>query len=1048
MIALIKNSVAAKVSLIISLMVFLSAFVVGGLLYYAGNSLVETNHFSDLENRAQVYSNIFYNEVSTWLQLGDRIKDLDQGEDSFKRIEDLLIDSVYMHQYWLGFKIFKGNGLLLSDQTQGFEPIDFKSYHQISSKVAIGDIHLSKGGYPYFVIQFKTANFTTHLYFDLHEFTASEYSLSDDQGGTFFFLFNKKGNFIYHPQESKRFSHSRNITYSVFEDFPSPEIYEYYKTGSANLHYKDKFLNKPTLFVFTPIRIKNKNVFHLILGETRRLGPFHQSFLQPENLIISLFMLLGFSFFGWFFTRYLLRNLDEITHQAKQFTQGEHDIDIQVRSGDEIGILALTFQGMIRQVNERTRILRKSERSIREARDQAEQALSSKSHLLEDLRKQKAEIERVSKDKDDLLAIVSHDLKNPLAVVETSMDLILEEEKNKLGSTAADLIRRSKNSARVALNLITDLLDLSRLEGGIRLDFERFNLEEMISSVVDGFYLKSKEKNITIQVNQEKKYDLVADYGRVIQVLSNLLGNSLKFTPKGGNITIDIKEYQSEHAYDGSYRGLELSISDTGPGIPQDKLESIFNKFEQARKKDRETGTGLGLTISRNICELHNGEITVDSPPGEGAIFTIRLPRLLLTEEIKEVGAKSSINVLVVNDEESFRKTMVQEFNKTGYQVIEAKNGEELLIVLEDSQPDLIILDSEMPVKDGLDALIELKDQQKKLPPIILCGDSNIVRSERFQEVKSYVVDVIPNSTSVEEVLARSESLMKSDMSNFDKRLDPQRKTILIVDDEEGIRTLMQESLSSNGYNSMVAKSGIEAMFLVQKYNIDMVISDIRMSEGDGLKLTKSIHNLFPDIKVLLMSANVENMSENLKQKLGVSHLFSKPFDIDEVCDVVDGLLKDSLVKGDRPVLRQKEDSPGLEKFEMNDEESSMAKINKSILLVDDSEDMQTLFKVLLRKENLDLEIASNGSDAVGMYKENKYDTVFLDMNMPIMGGEEAAKLIREYEKSNGGEKSHLVLLTADTFGDREEVKKMGFDSYLQKPLNKEKILKEIFGHE
>ncbi len=1038
MIALIKNSVAAKVSLIISLMVFMSAFVVGALLYYAGNRLVESAHFSDLENRSDILTNIFRNELKQLSHLGERLSFYDREANSFNRIERMLEDSNSINDFWIGYRIYKSNGMKLSDRAPNFSEKRPKEFIPLTSNVYFSEVLLNGGEYPYVIVKIVTQNFLINIFYDFHGFLENKINLNQSREKSFLLLANKKGDYIFHPQVIKRYSHTKAIKYNMTEDFTGVEVYDFLKGGSHYLHKQVNFLNQETLFVFSSITLNGNKVFHLALGEERRLRAFHSSFLKTENFIISIFMLMGFSFLGWLFTRYLLRNLDEITHQAKQFTQGEHDIDIQVRSGDEIGILALTFQGMIRQVNERTRILRKSERSIREAKDQAEQALSSKSHLLEDLRKQKAEIERVSKDKDDLLAIVSHDLKNPLAVIETSMDLILEDDKYKLSTMGTDLIRRCKNSARVALNLITDLLDLSRLEGGIRLDFERFSLQEMIASVVDGFYLKSTEKEISIEVHQENNYDLVADYGRMIQVLSNLLGNSLKFTPKGGKITINIKEYQSDHAYDGSYRGLELTISDTGPGIPEDKLDSIFNKFEQARKKDRETGTGLGLTISRNICELHNGEISVSSPPGKGAIFTIKLPRLLLSEELKKGGTKSSYNVLVVNDEEEFRKKAMQEFNNLGYQVTEAKNGEELLTILEDSHPDLILLDSDMPVKNGIEAIGELKQLGVSLPPIILISDLKIMRSESFQEVKGFIGDVISAQTPMSEIVARGESLIQSEGLSFDKKLDPLKKTILIVDDEEGIRTLMQEVLSSMGFNCMGAKSGIEALFFVQKYHVDLVVSDIRMTEVDGLKLTKTIHSLYPDTEVMLMSANVDTLSQNIKKKLGVSHLFSKPFDVEEVCESIRTLLDDVFLEKERGILRERgEGSDGLQ--------DSQKEKNRMVLLIDDSEDMQTLFKALLRKENLDLTVASDGFEALDFCKNNQYDTIFLDMNMPEMNGEETARKIRLLEKDKKYAASHLVLLTADAFKNSQKIGDMGFDSYVQKPLSKDKLLKEIY---
>jgi signal transduction histidine kinase/CheY-like chemotaxis protein len=772
------------------------------------------------------------------------------------------------------------------------------------------------------------------------------------------------------------------------------------------------------------------------------LGPL----FQWDNHLAGVALLVLFTYLGWLFTRYLFRNLDEITEQAKLFTQGEHDIDIKVRSSDEIGILALTFQGMVRQVNERTRVLRKSERRIREARDQAEQALSSKSHLLEDLRSQKAEVERISKDKDDLLAIVSHDLKNPLAVVETSMDIILEEEKNRLSPMGNDLVRRSKNSARIALNLITDLLDLARLEGGIRLDFERFSVDDMIDSVVDSFYLKGKEKNIEIEVKKENDYDLIADYGRLIQVLSNILGNSLKFTPENGKITVNIEEYKTSHTFEGSNRGLLIRVTDTGPGIPLDKLDSIFDKFSQARKKDREIGTGLGLTICKNICELHNGEITASSETGKGATFVIKIPRLLNHEEKSENTPRKGQTVLVVNDDETFRKNIRSAFSQEGFNVLEAKNGEEMFQVLNNTFPQLVLLDDEMPVKNGLECLEELKERKIANLPIIYF--SNTMNQETQNEWSNYLLDVLNYGCDVKEVVMRANTILRPDsLTSLDKKLDDSKKTVLIVDDEEGIRVLLHENFAFLGYNCITAKNGVEGLFLFQKYNVDLVISDIRMSEVDGLTLTKTLKKEFPDIPIILMSANIDNISLGLSERLGINKLFPKPFDIDELNEYVRETIGEASLEGRRKVLRKESFSfvPSEKEKKLNNTPKPSELEDDQILLVDDSEDMQTLFRVLLRKEDYKLKVAGNGKEAVDIFKKQNFKVIFMDMNMPIMGGEEAAKLMRDYEGENGSKKkAHLVLLTADQFDDVEDVKKLGFNSYIKKPLNKAKILKEI----
>lgn len=1040
MVEFFKNSVAAKVSLVISLMVLLTSFFVGVLFYFSSVELFKEKTILQIQNRSKLLSSYLVELNEELFSIGeDGLKKSMQDSNSFSR-------SLKNNSMILGYQKYtsRGNTIDLYERKSFKLPRYFDilppEAYQINPNIIISGpetinlkgknervliLKLNGDGYVYFIL-YKINN----LYKNLNIMDSSE---------SFYFAFNPKGRIIIHPQMTKANSFRSGLTYNVREEFPELDLGKTFnKKKSSPIDFLTNYRGQKHLVVFYPVKFGDKIVLYLSSGSSIDLNINTNSIFRVENILFSLLFLLSFTFLGWLFTRYLFKNLDEITAQARLFTQGEHDIDFEVKSTDEIGVLALTFQGMIRQVNERARVLRKSERRIREARDQAEQALSAKSNLLEDLRRQKSEVERVSKDKDDLLAIVSHDLKNPLAVVETSMDIILEEEKNRLSPMGTDLVRRSKSSARVALNLITDLLDLARLEGGIRLDFEKFSVDEMIDSVVDSFYLKGREKEIEIEIIRKGHYYLIADYGRTIQILSNILGNSFKFTPQKGKITVEISEYKTSHSYEGSNRGLQIVVKDTGPGIPPDKLDSVFNKFEQARKKDREIGTGLGLTICKNICELHNGDISASSAPGEGAMFTIRLPRLLGHKEVSDFSESESNTILVVNDDKAFRKKARLALSQEGFNVLEVKNGEEMFQALDNNIPQLIILDDDMPVKNGLQCLRELEQRNIKNLPIIFLTKK---LTDEDGLIKKMVTDSMSNDIEMKELTQRASSILTpNSMVSLDKKLDSNKKTILIVDDEEGIRSILQENFIFLGFNCITAKNGVEGLFLFQKYFVDLVVSDIRMAEVDGLTLTKSIKKDFPDIPVILMSANVDNISENLSERLGITKLFSKPFDIDElnVCirDLIGGAFRDQEVN----VIRSKTESTS------NDIEDALIieEAPSSILLVDDSEDMQTLFRVLLRKEKLDLSIVNNGQEAVDVFKKKTFNVVFMDMNMPVMGGEEAARLMREFEGSKSDKLTHIVLLTADHFDDIENVKRLGFDSYIKKPLNKKKILKEI----
>jgi CheY-like chemotaxis protein/HAMP domain-containing protein len=888
-------------------------------------------------------------------------------------------------------------------------------------------------------------------------------------------LFDSKGNILFHPNSIKRLGYEIGLPYKIDEELSILKENQFVSSGKmVSSHLTEYKGNKYLVHARKYYPFKSSDKFYGVVFTSPRGKVFSSvSTIRSQSIFLSLGLIFMTAAIGWFFTKYLMKNLNEITTLAKAYTQGEQDIQIPIRSNDEIGILALTFQGMVRQVNERTRILRKSERKIREARDQAEQALSSKSQLLEDIRRQKSEIERVSKDKDDLLAIVSHDLKNPLAVVETSMDILMENDDLKEQQMSWDLIRRSKNAAKMALNLITDLLDLARLEGGIKLDFEKFSVTEMIDTVIDSFYLKAKAKNINLFANYSGDYHVYADYGRCIQVISNIVGNALKFTPENGWIEVRVKTYETAHKLDGSNIGLRVEIQDNGRGIPGDKVDTIFNKFEQAKDKDREIGTGLGLAICKNICSLHSGDIWVESKEGQGATFIIVLPRILEEAAItprpslENIDLLPSFTVLVVDDQEEYRSNVVSLLKNMNQHILEAKNGEEGLQVCESQMPDLILLDLNMPVKNGVETLNEVRQLKgAENVPVIAMAESNDQVLE--EEITGKVSDVYYKHTPIAELEAKvSNILMPEGSREFDKELVEGQKTILIVDDEDEIRELMTEYLEMEDYNVLKAKHGVEALFLFKKYHVDLVVTDLRMQKMDGITLCHHLGQLRENLPIIIVSGKIVELPSDLKVKLGAVKVMTKPFEFEVFVDEVKQILgegdsskaqivfddgKDSKVNipvktKDAEEVKAVEEppvenvTPITVKSNSKGEESNRPRL----LLVDDSDDMQTLFKILMRKEPYDIDVAENGLIGLEYFKKHRYQTVFMDINMPEMKGDEAIIEMRKWEEGQGHAASNIIVMTAnDSPADVEKFLSIGFDSFVKKPLNKKKILAGI----
>lgn len=223
--------------------------------------------------------------------------------------------------------------------------------------------------------------------------------------------------------------------------------------------------------------------------------------------------------------------------------------------------------------------------------------------------------------RDELLAIVSHDLRNPIGAIQSCASMLLEDSEPL--TREKDLrvwMEFIKRNAETSLRLIGDLLDMERIaQGALSIEIKPQDLNLMIQECAQSFSYQAGAKAILLRALPSAVTELVScDRDRIMQVLSNLMGNALKFTPEGGSVTIKLEQRFSETL---------ISISDTGPGIPEDKLAHIFERFTQILNKDRR-GLGLGLYISKTLMEAHKGSIAVTSIQGQGSTFTISLPRM------------------------------------------------------------------------------------------------------------------------------------------------------------------------------------------------------------------------------------------------------------------------------------------------------------------------------------------------------------------------------------------------------------------------------------
>ncbi|MCP4146986.1 MAG: HAMP domain-containing histidine kinase [bacterium] len=287
-----------------------------------------------------------------------------------------------------------------------------------------------------------------------------------------------------------------------------------------------------------------------------------------------------------------IRSLMEAVNRI--ISHGDYSERVRSKTGDEAGVLASRFNDMIEMIEERDL----------------------------ELKQQYEALQEVTKLKDDFLAVTTHDLRSPITAILGFADLLTMDER--LDPVDLKRVNHIKSSAEFLANLVSDVLDISRLESGnTQLKLKPLPVSKIIDSSVNTLHYMALPKEIAIRFcdNAQGKDMVKGDSDAMLRVMNNLISNAVKFTPKGGNIDVTLES---------TAQSVDISVSDTGIGIAEDKIPLLFQTYSPASRKgtDGEKGTGLGLSITRTIVQKHDGDITVNSREEEGTCFTVTIPRI------------------------------------------------------------------------------------------------------------------------------------------------------------------------------------------------------------------------------------------------------------------------------------------------------------------------------------------------------------------------------------------------------------------------------------
>ena len=841
---------------------------------------------------------------------------------------------------------------------------------------------------------------------------------------------------------------------------------------------------------------------------------------SPNNLMVSPILLEGsvkgvieIGCFGEFDDK-TIELLERSNESIAMAISSAHDrvrmqdlLEEAQRSAEELQAQQEELRASNEELEEQTKTISMSEASLKaqqgelqasneELEEKTEYLQSQKQEILDKNRKieksrkqledKARELEVSSKYKSEFLANMSHELRTPLNSLLILSEMLSENKEGNLTKKQLESAEIIHRGGQDLLNLINDILDLSKVESGkLTLEIEDIELHHLERSICTQFepLTQNKDFKFISEIAADLPKTIQTDQMRTLQILKNLMSNAFKFTAQGSvifRIFVPNSDVVFKQRHLNSQNCIGFSVVDTGIGIEQDKQRLIFEAFQQADGSTNRKfgGTGLGLTISRELCRLLGGELQICSEYNKGSTFSVYLPLLndgqygnrdLLGDHIGIAPATSNSisttspsshphreqnitpltlpavetsgyiesvyieddrgiikpgdkTVLIIEDDKDFSSVLKGISKVKGYKVLLAGDGKSALHLAAKYQPSAIILDLGLPDLDGLKILALFKsDLTTRHIPVY------IISAREGQENAKYhgAIGVLKKPTSMEE--------LDKVFTVFDEILKSEPKKLMIIDDDEKHCHSLKLLLENNGIEITEVHSGERAIELMSQIQFHCIVLDLQLPGISGMELLqqmqKSITETLPPV---VINTGMELSEEKYSE---LSRYTDK---IILKCSVSNERLLDEVMLFLHQTPLSLPDSQRQAIQMLHNEESFFE--GRTLLLVDD--DLRNTFALstVLEEKGLNVIIAANGRKALEALEQNdNIEVVLMDIMMPVMDGYEAMQAIRAQDKYQS---LPIIALTAKAMAeDKIKCLEAGANDYMNKPVKMAELL-------